>query len=128
MPNVDDHGLEVLKKAARNLDPVPKRDYALQTWQVGDTSEGTDPQILNVPVALADTEVEISLPSAYKSFILKSRKICRMKLAFVAGGTSDKWMTVPRGGYWVENKKVSSDKIYIQSDIADNLIEIVAYI
>lgn len=30
MPNVDDHGLEVLKKAAQNLDPVKKRDYALQ--------------------------------------------------------------------------------------------------
>ena len=34
MPNVDDHGLEVLKKAARDLLPsgVPKRDYALQVW------------------------------------------------------------------------------------------------
>lgn len=34
MPNVDDHGLEVLKKAARDLLPsgVAKRDYALQVW------------------------------------------------------------------------------------------------
>lgn len=31
MANVDDHGLEVLKKAAINLDPTKKRDYALQT-------------------------------------------------------------------------------------------------
>lgn len=30
MPNVDDHGLEVLKKAAVNLDPTSKRNYALQ--------------------------------------------------------------------------------------------------
>ena len=30
MPNVDDHGLEVLKKAAQNLDPAPKKNYALQ--------------------------------------------------------------------------------------------------
>jgi hypothetical protein len=28
--NVDDHGLEVLKKAAVNLDTTLKRDYALQ--------------------------------------------------------------------------------------------------
>jgi hypothetical protein len=31
MGNVDDHGLEVLKKAAQNLDPTSKKDYALQT-------------------------------------------------------------------------------------------------
>ena len=30
MGNVDDHGLEVLKKAAVNLDSTAKRDYALQ--------------------------------------------------------------------------------------------------
>lgn len=30
MANVDDHGLEVLKKAAVNLDPTSKRNYALQ--------------------------------------------------------------------------------------------------
>lgn len=31
MPNVDDHGLEVLKKAAIDIGSTPKRDYALQT-------------------------------------------------------------------------------------------------
>ncbi len=31
MPNVDDHGLEVLKKAAVDIGDTPKRDYALQT-------------------------------------------------------------------------------------------------
>ena len=31
MSNVDDHGLEVIKKAAINLEPPTKRNYALQT-------------------------------------------------------------------------------------------------
>ncbi len=31
MPNVDDHGLEVLKKAAVDIGVKPKTDYALQT-------------------------------------------------------------------------------------------------
>lgn len=34
MPNVDDHGLEVLKKAATNIDPTTKRNYALQVFPV----------------------------------------------------------------------------------------------
>lgn len=36
MPNVDDHGLEVLKKAARNLSPTPKKDYAIQNLLVSE--------------------------------------------------------------------------------------------
>jgi len=35
MPNVDDHGLEVLKKAALDIGAIPKRDYALQTVSKG---------------------------------------------------------------------------------------------
>lgn len=34
MPNVDDHGLEVLKKAARNIGAQPKQNYALQVYLV----------------------------------------------------------------------------------------------
>lgn len=36
MPNVDDHGLEVLKKAARNIGAKPKQDYALQVIVVSE--------------------------------------------------------------------------------------------
>lgn len=36
MPNVDDHGLEVLKKAARNIGAKPKTDYALQVIVVSE--------------------------------------------------------------------------------------------
>ena len=43
MPNVDDHGLEVLKKAARDIGAKPKQDYALQVFVVneGSTSGGS---------------------------------------------------------------------------------------
>lgn len=34
MANVDDHGLEVLKKAAINLDATKKRNYALQVASI----------------------------------------------------------------------------------------------
>lgn len=34
MPNVDDHGLEVLKKAALDIGVKPKTDYALQVHLV----------------------------------------------------------------------------------------------
>lgn len=42
MPNVDDHGLEVLKKAARDLltGGKAKNDYALQVWLMNPTTGG----------------------------------------------------------------------------------------
>jgi hypothetical protein len=42
MPNVDDHGLEVLKKAARDLltGGRAKNDYALQVWLMNSTGGG----------------------------------------------------------------------------------------
>jgi hypothetical protein len=41
MPNVDDHGLEVLKKAARNIGATPKSDYALQVIVVSEDGVST---------------------------------------------------------------------------------------
>ncbi len=41
-PNVDDHGLEVLKKAAQDIGATPKTDYALQTIDVRKTIVSTE--------------------------------------------------------------------------------------
>lgn len=130
MPNVDDHGLEVLKKAARNLDPVPKKDYAIQTILVGDESVGGGiytPTILNFSIPTKDIEVELSLPVGCKAFVLRPRKNSRLRIAYTAGGTTSSWASVPLGGYWVENKRLSSNKVFVQSSKDNNTIEIVAY-
>jgi hypothetical protein len=129
MPNVDDHGLEVLKKAARNLDVVPKKDYAIQTILVKDESGEViySPSIINFPIAVADVEEEIELPVGYKYFILKARKVCRLRLSFEIGGTTTEWVTIPRGGYWVEERRFASNKVYVQSSIDNNVIEVVVY-
>ena len=130
MPNVDDHGLEVLKKAARNIDPVPKRDYALQVILVKDESTGDGvyiPDIINHNIAVKDVEETISLPVGYKAFILRPRRNCRLKLAFTTNGTNTQWVTIPRGGYWVENRKFNTNDLFIQSDTDNVMIEVVVY-
>lgn len=130
MPNVDDHGLEVLKKAARNIDPVPKKDYALQVILVKDESAGGGtyaPEIQNVDLPTMNTEVEIDLTADHKGFILRSRKVARLRLAFVANGTNDKWVTIPLGGYYVENKKILGNKIFVQSNKDNTTLEVVIY-
>lgn len=130
MPNVDDHGLEVLKKAARNLDPTPKRDYALQVIVVKDESVGGgvySPEVLNISIPIKDTEVEVVLPEDFKAYILKSRKVSRLKIAFIEGGTNDDWFTIPLGGYWTETRKTQNNKLYVQSNKDDTILEVVVY-
>lgn len=48
MPNVDDHGLEVLKKAARNIGAKPKQDYALQVIVVSEDGVASGGGIVKV--------------------------------------------------------------------------------
>jgi hypothetical protein len=127
MPNVDDHGLEVLKKAARNIHPIPKKDYALQVILVGNesTAQGVySPTIQNFPIALKDVVNELTLPINYKAFVLKSRKVSRLKISYESGGP---WVTIPKGGVYVENKRLDTNKIFIESSIDDNIIEVVSY-
>ena len=132
MPNVDDHGLEVLKKAARNIGDKPKKDYALQMIIVADESEGggaiaSTPTIQNINIANADTEVEFTLPVNYKSFIMRPRRNARLRLAYALGETNVEWITIPLGGYWVEDKKLAVEKLYIQSNVPNTILEFVFY-
>jgi len=130
VPNVDDHGLEVLKKAARNIGAQPKQDYALQTILISDESTASPPStpvILNQLIPLANVENEIVLPLGTKSFLLKARKICRLKLAYAQGETSVAWIEIPLGGFWKEVHPLASNKIYLQSDRDNQVIEILTY-
>lgn len=130
MPNVDDHGLEVLKKAARNIDPTPKKDYALQVIVVGEEGSGPPaltPTISNVSAPNAGEEIEINIPPGTHAIYLRPRKISRMRIAYALGDTSANYISVGKGGFWFESRKITSPKIYLQTDIDNNLIECVFY-
>lgn len=132
MANVDDHGLEVLKKSARDIGVVPKRDYALQAIIVADESAtggavASTPIISNFTIALADTEVEFTLPIDYKSFMFRARQTARLRMAYASGQTNVEWVTIPLGGVWGENKKLAPPKLYFQSNRANTVLEFVFY-
>lgn len=128
MPNVDDHGLEVLKKAARNLDVIPKKDYALQVILVKDESDAGKkftPTIFNIE-ATADSTTTIPLPENHLAFILRARKNSRFKLAYSEEGIDNTFISVPLGGYWIENKKIDSSNIYVVTN-RDTVLELITY-
>lgn len=91
------------------------------------TSAGSTPAnstILNQTLLLADTEYSIAIPANCVGIYLKSRGVSRLKLAFVVNGTNTNFFTIPLGGMLNLDRSLSATDIYIQSDRANTIIEI----
>lgn len=82
--------------------------------------------VSNVAVANADEEVSFNLPANCKGFILKSRKVARLKFSYSTGVLTN-YLSIPLGGFFQDTNKYSSQTIYFSSGVADNVIEIVTY-
>ena len=124
---VDDHGLEVLKKAGLDISGN-KTNYAIQTTVVSGSSSNTTANIVNILVSLANVEQTFSLPANCKGFLIRARQNCRMRLSYVVNGTTTAWITIGLGGYFKDDNKYSSQNIYYQVDRANTDIEILTYI
>ena len=97
------------------------------TLSVGATTP-TTAEITNQLAVLSGTEYSFSLPSNCKSFKIKARQICRIRIAYVSGDTNVQWYTVPLGGVFEDNNFYSSQDIFYQVDRANTDIEIVTYV
>lgn len=88
----------------------------------------TTPHVFNVAVASADTEYSQALPNNTKAFFLKCRTVSRMKLAYANGESGTKFVTIPPGGFWVDQNFYSAQTVYFQSVKAGVTVEIVAFV
>jgi hypothetical protein len=91
----------------------------------GGVNSNTTPVVGLINVPVADTEVAFALPSNCKGFVLRSRKLARLKLAYLTGMTN--YITIPVGGFWSESNFYLTQTIFISSSIGLNEIEIVTY-
>lgn len=112
MANVDDHGLEVLKKAARDIGAKPKTDYALQTHITNpsalvdaglstsakqDTAQATLNSINNKTPPLTpsgNTRVEPFLPPNYSRGVLGARRVVTTQNVFESLFSFDKQSSI----------------------------------
>lgn len=91
------------------------------------TTGGSTPAtttILNQELENAGQEYQISIPANCSGIYLKSRSIARLKLAFVLNGTNTNYFTIPLGGMLNLDRSLSATEIYIQSDRANTIIEV----
>lgn len=85
------------------------------------------PTIFNVPALVAGTEYSVALPANTRIFVLKSRKLCRVKFAYNSGDTAINYITIGLGGVFEDYNFYSSQTIYFQTDKNNMTIEVLAY-
>lgn len=132
---VDDHGLEVLKKSGEEVVPGSKADYYLK---VGPTPgrplvvtfdpDMHDPQIFNLSVPLADTEVSQALPSSTKRFLVRARGKSRVQFSFNSGDSGSNFITISPGAVYSEdNLRLTSLTLYLQTSLANEVVEVLTW-
>jgi hypothetical protein len=84
-------------------------------------------QIQNISTPLANTEYSYALPANCSGYILKARKICKSRLAFVSGETSTNYYSIGLGGLFEERSSVGGITLYFFSDVANNIFELIIY-
>ena len=118
--SLDSDGRRALHTKVKNLitEPIPivSIPLALVPVIVNQTSP-----------LLANTEFAVALPVGTQQFRLKSRKITRIKIAYVLGETVTNYYTLPLGADFYENFIGSVGIIYLSCDKPSQDIELIAY-
>lgn len=92
------------------------------------SSISKDPEIYNLSMPLANTEYSQAISDGTKRIMIRMRVKSVSRLAFVSGDTSVKYFTLqPSSVYSDENLDLSNVTIYLQSNVAGQLAEILEW-
>lgn len=83
--------------------------------------------IYNVNIILPNTEISQELPANTKKFIVRSRNRGEVRLAYSSNGTNTAWVTIKKTAVYVDEEYYVSQVLYLQSDVAGDVIEIIAH-
>jgi hypothetical protein len=89
----------------------------------------TSPNIFNLSLPLANTEYSQSITNGAVKVTLRTRLISNLKLGFAVGESSTKFITIPGGSsYEIDMIKTNNLTLYVQSDRAGNVLEVVEWV
>lgn len=87
------------------------------------------PTVYNMTMASAATEYSFSFPANVRQFTIRCRTPASLKLSYVPGGSSTTYFTLQPGTVYSEvGINSPSLTIYVQCEIASNIIEIITWI
>jgi hypothetical protein len=86
------------------------------------------PSIANLSMPTKNTEYSISLPSNSRQFILRPRA-GKIQLSFTSGQSNTTYITIPKGSAFdVGDIKATSLTIYMRSDTANEVVEVMSWV
>ena len=95
---------------------------------LGGTSTTTNTKVIfNEVIASADTEQSLSISGLIVGYMIKSRGRGNIKLSHVSGESGTKYLTVKPGAVYTDEHRYNNLTLYFQSNIAGEVIEIVAW-
>lgn len=90
------------------------------------TAPITDIKISNLELTVANTEYAFPLQTSCKGLEITARGNSKLKISFIMGETLSTYKTIPRSTGWEINTfNFSSKTLYIQGDLAGDIVEIV---
>lgn len=87
----------------------------------------TNPTIVNITIALANTEQNYSLPTDTKKFLIKNRGDSMTKLSYLSGDSGSVFVSIPPGAVYEESGILTNATLYFQTESASDIIEIVSW-
>lgn len=89
--------------------------------------ESQSPVIYNVTVLLPNIEVVQLLNDSTKSFSIRVRGVSKLQLAFVAGQSGTKYITIGAGCTYIADGLNFSGSLYFQTTQASQVVEILEW-
>ena len=87
------------------------------------------PTIYNISMPLAGNEYSQLLSNGTKKILVRMRNRAKLRIAFVSGDTFTLWVTVEPGAvYFEENLDLNGATIYLQSQEASQVAEILEWV
>lgn len=88
------------------------------------TTEALDPEIVNFPVAAANTEESYTFPDGTKKWSMYCRNDSVMKIAWESGESGTVFKTIYPGNEYGEDVDVGGKTVYFQTSKAGEVVEI----
>jgi len=134
--SVNDFGIEVLKKTAIELiGSTPQTEYLLRVTGVPGQPvpitvvDATTPNVFNITSpGTVDTEFSQAIPDGTKRFSLRLRGLGTLKFCFSNGDSNVTFITIPPGAnYEAQGLNLSSITMYMQTNLASQVVELIAW-
>jgi len=89
---------------------------------------GKSPQIYNVSAPVANQEYSQALPAGTVKFLIRPRKVSKVKFSFAAGTSGTNYITIPPGNSYDDpDLNLTGKTLYFQCNKPNQTFEILAW-